>query len=49
MNFLAYIDPGSGAMLWQIIAAAMIGLLYTVKKFWGSVTRVFKKHESSRK
>ena len=28
----AYVDPGSGAMLWQIAAAAVIGSLFYVKR-----------------
>ena len=28
----AYVDPGSGAMLWQILAAAVIGSLFYVRK-----------------
>ena len=29
----AYVDPGSGAMLWQVIAAAAIGSLFYLRKF----------------
>jgi len=29
---LAYIDPGTGAMLWQVIAAVFIGLLFYVRR-----------------
>ena len=28
----AYVDPGSGAMLWQVAAAAVIGSLFYVKR-----------------
>jgi hypothetical protein len=30
---LAYIDPGSGALLWQMIMAFAIGTLFYIKKF----------------
>ena len=30
----AYVDPGSGAMLWQMAAAAVIGLLFYVKRIF---------------
>jgi hypothetical protein len=30
----AYVDPGSGAMLWQMAAAAVIGSLFYVKRVW---------------
>jgi O-antigen/teichoic acid export membrane protein len=29
---LAYIDPGVGALLWQTIIAAFVGLLFYLKK-----------------
>ena len=32
MSVLAYIDPGSGALAWQIIGAATVGCLFYVKK-----------------
>jgi len=28
----AYVDPGSGAMVWQLLAAAAIGSLFYVRK-----------------
>jgi len=28
----AYVDPGSGAMVWQMLAAAAIGSLFYVRK-----------------
>ena len=28
----AYVDPGSGAMVWQVLAAAAIGSLFYVRK-----------------
>ena len=30
----AYVDPGSGAMLWQMAAATVIGSLFYVKRLW---------------
>lgn len=38
-----YIDPGSGAYLFQIAAAVLFGALYAVKSYWrdirGAVSR----------
>jgi hypothetical protein len=31
----AYVDPGSGAILWQIAAAAVLGSLFRVKRIFG--------------
>jgi hypothetical protein len=28
----AYVDPGSGAMLWQLAAAAVVGCLFRIKR-----------------
>ncbi len=28
----AYADPGSGALIWQVLVAAMIGVLYYARK-----------------
>ena len=29
----AYADPGSGALIWQILAAGFVGLMFYVRKF----------------
>jgi len=31
-TILAYIDPGTGALLWQMVIAAAVGCLFYVKK-----------------
>lgn len=31
---LAYLDPGSGSYIFQIIIAGFFGLTYTIKKYW---------------
>jgi hypothetical protein len=33
----AYVDPGSGAMLWQIAAATVIGGLFYVRRFFSKI------------
>jgi hypothetical protein len=38
----AYIDPGSGSMLIQVIVAAIFGLLFTIKSWCGYFTGFFK-------
>jgi hypothetical protein len=47
MYFLSYIDPGSGQLVWQILIAAGVGLLFYLKKsrdFLASLAkRVFRK------
>ena len=34
-----YVDPGSGAMLWQIAGAALLGSLFYVKRALGWVRK----------
>jgi hypothetical protein len=40
---LAYIDPGVGALLWQSIIAAFVGLLFYLKKTRRWIVGVFRK------
>ncbi len=37
----AYVDPGTGSMAIQVVVAAFLGFLYMLKRFWGSVLKVF--------
>lgn len=41
LNFIAYIDPGSGLMLVQIITAAVCGLALSLRKVRGWIAGVF--------
>lgn len=36
---LAYTDPGSGALLWQVFVAGFFGLLFYARKFWYRIRR----------
>ena len=35
----AYIDPGSGSYLLQILAAGVLSSIFIIKKFWGSINK----------
>ena len=37
----AYVDPGSGAMLWQVAAASILGSLFYLRKITGAIRRIF--------
>ena len=43
---LAYIDPGSGALVWQILVAAIMGFLFYLGKvrafIWRGITSLFR-------
>jgi len=41
--FLAYIDPGLGALLWQAIVAGFVGLLFYLKKTRRWIVDLFRK------
>lgn len=40
-NTYAYIDPGSGSYLLQIIAAGLLSSIFIIKKFWRSINKFF--------
>jgi hypothetical protein len=39
----AYIDPGSGLLLWQMFCAVVIGVLFQLKKIIAFIMSKFKK------
>ena len=39
MNLLAYVDPGSGQLLWQMLVAAAVGSLFYIKRFRDMVAK----------
>ncbi len=43
MSCLAYIDPGSGLLLWQTVVAACVGVLFYLKRTRGVLVDLFKK------
>ena len=43
----AYIDPGSGSYLLQILVAGVLGASFAVKRFWGNIVALFRRSESS--
>jgi hypothetical protein len=40
---LAYVDPGGGSFVLQLIVAGLIGAALAVKAFWQNVKRFFSK------
>jgi hypothetical protein len=43
---LAYIDPGSGSFILQILLATLLASLFFMKNFWRKVIGIFKKPSS---
>jgi len=42
-NTYAYLDPGTGSYLIQIIAAALLGALFSLRIFWSRIKKFLKK------
>jgi hypothetical protein len=40
---LAYLDPGSGSYLIQLLIAALLGGGFAIKTFWKQITAFFRK------
>ncbi len=39
----AYLDPGTGSYMFQLLIATVIGALFALKVYWGKVALFFKK------
>ena len=44
-NALAYTDPGSGLLIWQMLCAAMVGVLFQFNKIVAFIKSKFKKND----
>ena len=42
-NAYAYLDPGSGSFLIQLLLAGIFGVVFAVKMFWRKIAVFFKK------
>lgn len=40
-NAYAYLDPGTGSFILQVVAASALGGLFAIKTFWGNITTFF--------
>jgi len=43
----AYTDPGSGVLIWQMLAAAFFGLMFYLRRIIGWVRRVARRKEEA--
>ena len=39
----AYLDPGSGSFILQLLLAALVGSLFIIKSYWKKITDFFRK------
>jgi hypothetical protein len=42
----AYLDPGAGSYILQILLASLVGVLFMLKVFWGRIVGFFSKGSS---
>lgn len=42
----AYLDPGSGSMILQLLLGGVAGVVMAVKLYWQSFTKIFKNKKS---
>jgi hypothetical protein len=40
-NVHAYLDPGTGSMILQVIAGSILAVTYTLKVYWKKVKALF--------
>lgn len=38
----AYLDPGTGSVILQVIAAGVLGALFTIKTYWHKIVAIFR-------
>jgi hypothetical protein len=46
---VAYLDPGSGSLVIQILIATLLGLGVALRASWGKIKGIFKGEKSRRK
>lgn len=44
----AYLDPGTGSYIFQVLMAVFIGGLFTVKMYWQKIKNFFSQHFSKK-
>ena len=48
-NTRAYLDPGTGSYVLQIIIAGLLGVSFTLKLYWGKIKNLFSKNKADEK
>lgn len=46
-HLFAYLDPGAGSMILQMILAGLLGLSYTLKLYWRRILRFVRRDKTS--
>ena len=45
-NAYAYLDPSTGSYILQILMAAFLGAIFTIKVYWEKILGLFRKNDS---
>jgi hypothetical protein len=40
----AYLDPGSGSILIQLLVATLVGAIYIIRQYWSRIVRFFRRN-----
>ena len=41
----AYLDPGSGSFILQLLIASLVGIGFALRSYWGKITGLFRKNK----
>ena len=47
MWLIAYIDPGTGSYVLQVIAAGVLGAMFALKMFWHRIVGFFRRNHAA--
>ena len=42
----AYLDPGSGSFLLQLLIAGLLGMGFVIRRYWSKITSLFSRSNS---
>ena len=43
----AYLDPGSGSFILQLLLASLLGTIFLIKSYWRKITRFFRRDQAT--
>lgn len=38
----AYLDPGSGSFILQLVIASLLGIIFVMRRYWGKISVFFR-------
>lgn len=42
----AYLDPGSGSFILQVLVASLVGIGFALRGYWGKIKSIFRKNQN---